>query len=208
MRLLDPTVRAGRITSGFEWRGSQNHRGAAIVREKPADYSHVLVSWRCKLSKEGMTVKMTMESGHIPRRRFVRNGLALGAGAAGVFTLAGCGSGGIGGIGGSRAEVSQEEAIAAEADVEANSAVAYTNVGTGDPEVLIRLADGEFVAYSAVCTHQGCTVEYEPDTRRLACPCHGGVFDPAHGAEVVSGPPPGPLPEVRIETRDGEIFQA
>lgn len=149
-----------------------------------------------------------MESGRISRQRFLRNGLVIGVSTAGVFTVAGCGSGGIGGIGGSRAEVSQEEAIAAEADVEANSAVPYTNAATGEPEVLIRLANGEFVAYSAVCTHQGCTVAYNTDTRKLACPCHGGVFDPANGAAVVSGPPPRPLPEVKTKSRDGEIFRA
>jgi Rieske Fe-S protein len=147
-----------------------------------------------------------MESGRISRARFVRNGLTLGVGAAGVFTLAGCG--GIGSIGDSRAEVSQGEAIASEGEVEAGSAVPYTNSGTGEPEVLVRLEDGTLVAYSAVCTHQGCTVAYEPESGNLACPCHGGVFDPANGAEVVSGPPPAPLAEVTIETRDGEIFRA
>jgi Rieske Fe-S protein len=155
---------------------------------------------------EASYTRVTMESRGISRRRFVRNGVVLGVGGTSVFTLAGCG--GIAGIGGSRAEVSQDEAIAAESEVEADSAVPYTNSGTGEPEVLVRLADGEFVAYSAVCTHQGCTVSYEPGSGNLACPCHGGVFDPANGAEVISGPPPRPLPEVPIETRDGEIFRA
>lgn len=72
----------------------------------------------------------------------------------------------------------------------------------------MRLSGGEFVAYSTVCTHEGCTVEYDPESRNLACPCHGGVFDPANGAEVVSGPPPRLLPEVRIERREGKIFRA
>lgn len=55
--------------------------------------------------------------------------------------------------------------------------VSYTNAETGQAEVLVRLADGRFAAYSAVCTHQGCTVAYKPDTRKLVCPCHGGTFD-------------------------------
>ena len=105
-------------------------------------------------------------------------------------------------------EVAPGEDIASEKGVEPNSAVLYANVSTGQPEVLVRLPDGEFVAYSAVCTHQGCTVAYQRQTQKLACPCHGGVFDPAEGAAVVSGPPPRPLPEVEIEVRSGKVFRA
>jgi Rieske Fe-S protein len=62
------------------------------------------------------------------------------------------------------------------------------------------------VAYSAVCTHQGCTVAYQDG--QLACPCHGSIFDPANGAAVVSGPAQRPLPEVPVEVRAGEVVQA
>jgi Rieske Fe-S protein len=73
--------------------------------------------------------------------------------------------------------------------------------------VLVRLQDEEFVAYSAVCTHQQCIGAYQPETQKLACPCHGGVYDPARGAAVEAGPPPAPLPEAEIEVRDGQVFK-
>jgi cytochrome b6-f complex iron-sulfur subunit len=62
------------------------------------------------------------------------------------------------------------------------------------------------VAYSAVCTHQGCTVAYQGG--ELACPCHGSVFDPANGAAVVAGPAPRPLPEIPVKVEGGEVVRA
>lgn len=151
----------------------------------------------------------------VSRKRFIRTGVVLGVGTVGIPLLAGCGDGRA-----SRSpeapaspyspdrEVAPGEAIASEEEVEPDSAVLYANTETGQPEVLVRLPDGEFVAYSAVCTHQGCTVAYRRQMQKLACPCHGGVFDPAEGAAVVSGPPRRPLPEVEIELRDGKVFRA
>lgn len=97
--------------------------------------------------------------------------------------------------------------IAAVSDVAPNSAVSYTNADNELPEVLVRLPEGRFVAYSAVCSHQGCTVAYRPQIRKLVCPCHGGVYDPARGGAVVSGPPPLPLAKVKVEVRNGKVFR-
>jgi len=154
-----------------------------------------------------------MSGRRISRERFIRAGVVLGIGSAGIPLLSGCGDGRAnpfapGGSASPDREVAPGKAIASEKGVEPDSAVLYTNAGTGQPEVLVRLPDGGFVAYSAVCTHQGCTVAYQRQTRRLACPCHGGAFDPADGAKVVSGPPPRPLPGVEIEVRDGKVFRA
>ena len=60
------------------------------------------------------------------------------------------------------------------------------------PAMLIHHEDGTWVALTAVCTHLGCTVQYEPQANRIHCACHGGVYDPYTGANV-SGPPPKPL---------------
>jgi len=79
-----------------------------------------------------------------------------------------------------------------------NSAAQYTDPGSGDPALLIRMPDGHFVAYDAVCTHAGCTVQYDPSQREIACPCHGAVFDPAHGAQVLAGPAPQPLATLHV----------
>jgi cytochrome b6-f complex iron-sulfur subunit len=95
-------------------------------------------------------------------------------------------------------------AIAQESEVAPGSAVKFKD--GGKDAVLIHLDDGDFVAYSAVCTHAGCTVAYK--NAQLACPCHGSIFDPANGAEVVSGPAQTPLPEIPIEVQNGEIVKA
>ena len=63
----------------------------------------------------------------------------------------------------------------------------------GDPAVIVKLADGSFVAYDAVCTHQGCTVEWDAADGVLLCPCHGAAFDPAARARVLQGPARQPL---------------
>jgi len=60
------------------------------------------------------------------------------------------------------------------------------------PAMLIHHVDGRWISLTAVCTHLGCTVQYEPQADRIHCACHGGVYDPYTGANV-SGPPPRPL---------------
>ena len=70
------------------------------------------------------------------------------------------------------------------------SALPFVDPTSGDPAILIRLADGQVVAFDAVCTHAGCTVEYDPPSGLLGCPCHGAVFDPSHNAAVLQGPAP------------------
>ena len=80
--------------------------------------------------------------------------------------------------------------IATLASLQPRTALPFTDPTSGDPAVLIRLADGSVVAFDAVCTHQGCTVQYDPPSGLLACPCHGAVFDPTHNADVLQGPAP------------------
>jgi Rieske Fe-S protein len=137
----------------------------------------------------------------ISRQRFIRLGAVAGLAVAGVAGSAACG----GSDGGKK--VARGQAIAKTTDLAPGSAVAFTDAGTGKPGVLVRLKDGGFVAYSAECTHQGCTVSYRAKGY-LACPCHGSVFDPVSSGQVVSGPADEPLPRLRIEVRDGRIFRA
>ncbi len=66
-----------------------------------------------------------------------------------------------------------------------------------------------FVAYSAICTHLGCTVLSELRSEAIFCPCHAGVYDPGRGAIVVSGPPPRPLPQLPLRfNTQGELEAA
>ncbi len=67
------------------------------------------------------------------------------------------------------------------------------------PAILIRTTDGEFRAFTAVCTHLSCTVQYKGDTSQLWCACHNGFYDMS--GQVVSGPPPRPLEEFKVNLR-------
>jgi thiosulfate dehydrogenase [quinone] large subunit len=68
----------------------------------------------------------------------------------------------------------------------------------GDPAVIVRLADGSYVCYDAVCTHEGCRVGWDARDSVLLCPCHGAAFDPADHGAVLAGPTNVPLPELPL----------
>jgi cytochrome b6-f complex iron-sulfur subunit len=53
-------------------------------------------------------------------------------------------------------------------------------------DVLVFNANGSFLAVSAVCTHQGCTVTYDLPANNIKCPCHGSMF--ANSGSVINGP--------------------
>lgn len=86
-------------------------------------------------------------------------------------------------------------------------AVTFDDPITGDPGVLLKLADGSIVAFDTVCTHAGCTVEYDRGSGYLRCPCHGATFDPAHDAQAIAGPTNQPLAAIpiHIDTASGRI---
>jgi cytochrome b6-f complex iron-sulfur subunit len=72
------------------------------------------------------------------------------------------------------------------------------------PFYVVRLDATRVLALSAVCTHVRCILGYEPARRTLVCPCHDGRFDLS--GNVLSGPPPRPLPSYPVSVRAGEIF--
>jgi len=76
------------------------------------------------------------------------------------------------------------------------------------PAVLCRLGTDKVAAYSRVCTHAGCLVDFDQQSGVLFCPCHGAEFDPSRGAQVIGGPAPVPLPAipVTIDHRTGEVL--
>ncbi len=156
-----------------------------------------------------------MDGRRFSRKQLLRVGAVIGAGSIGTAFLAGCRNGDSASAPTTAAErrgrvpetVPGQADIAAVSDVAPNSAVPYSNAESGLPEVLVRLSDGRFVGYSAVCSHRGCTVSYRPQIRKLVCPCHGGVYDPARGGVVVSGPLPLPLAKIKVEVRNGKVFR-
>jgi len=93
------------------------------------------------------------------------------------------------------------------AKLDRQGSIAFLVPSSGDPGVVLKLSNGTFVAYDAVCTHAGCTVEFDPAQQVLACPCHGAVFDPAHHGAVLGGPTDTPLTQlpIRVDAKTGVI---
>jgi thiosulfate dehydrogenase [quinone] large subunit len=93
------------------------------------------------------------------------------------------------------------------ANLQSQGFLNFQDPKSGDPAVAVSLSGGSVVAFDAVCTHAGCQVSYDTGQKLLACPCHGALFDPAHGAAVVGGPAPSPLPSIPIQVAsDGGLY--
>jgi nitrite reductase/ring-hydroxylating ferredoxin subunit len=78
---------------------------------------------------------------------------------------------------------------------------------SGSPAVLFRSKTGVY-AYSAVCTHEGCTVQYNSASKNLQCGCHGAVFDPEKDGTVLTGPTNKPLPKIKVAVEGAWIVEA
>jgi len=69
----------------------------------------------------------------------------------------------------------------------------------GKPCLVIRTQDGQVRAFSALCTHTDCTVEYLPSKSVIFCACHNGTYS-LEGRNI-SGPPPRPLEHYQVTLR-------
>jgi len=94
--------------------------------------------------------------------------------------------------------------IAAASEVPVGSVHLFNYPGPHDPCILVRTAEDRFYAYSQKCTHLSCAVYYAPDKGTLECPCHNGRFALEDG-RVLAGPPPRPLPRIRVERRGDDL---
>jgi Rieske Fe-S protein len=72
------------------------------------------------------------------------------------------------------------------------------------PVILIRTPADQLVAFSAVCTHLDCTVQFRSDLGVIWCACHNGKYDLT--GRNISGPPPRPLTPFRVVIQGGEVF--
>ncbi len=81
------------------------------------------------------------------------------------------------------------------------------SLSNGSPAVLFRTKNGVF-AYSAVCTHEGCTVSYKSSNKTLHCPCHGAEFDPFANGKAVQGPARDPLSTVKVRIEGNWVVLA
>ncbi|WP_162924307.1 ubiquinol-cytochrome c reductase iron-sulfur subunit [Rubrobacter indicoceani] len=171
-------------------------------------------------STTGSTGEPNPAGSGFTRGRFLGLGLALGAGASLVACSSETSGGSPGDSSGGSSATSEPSAPSTAQDGEAaSSGSSQTIVATsevpvgesfefeadGEPAVLVHRSENEFVAYSAVCTHQRCEVAYR--NRELVCPCHGSVFDVSSG-EPTTGPANSPLPTIGVEVQGDEVVRA
>lgn len=84
----------------------------------------------------------------------------------------------------------------------AGKSYAYFNHPNFGSSILLNDA-GKWRAFSAICTHAGCTVNFTGS--EIYCPCHGGYFSATNGS-VISGPPPTKLQEYDVITANNALY--
>jgi Rieske Fe-S protein len=146
-------------------------------------------------------------------RRGVLAGVSL-AGLAGAVSACGFGGGGDAGYGApaggapattaAAPPVSAPGASAGASGAAANALGATSEIPVGGGKVfssakvvVTQPTAGQFKGFSAICTHQQCTVDQVSDGT-IDCPCHGSQFSVKDGS-VVSGPASSPLPAAAIK---------
>ncbi|GAA4149098.1 ubiquinol-cytochrome c reductase iron-sulfur subunit [Leifsonia shinshuensis] len=138
------------------------------------------------------------ESAPLTRRTLVQLG-GVSAAGAGVLLLAACtpqGSGASTGDGSGNSGV----ATVSLSSIPVGGAVSASIGST--PIVVAQPSAGTVVAFSAVCTHQGCTVA--PQGKEFDCPCHGSRFDATTG-DVIQGPARTPLTKLKASVSGDKV---
>ena len=73
------------------------------------------------------------------------------------------------------------------------------------PVMVVNTEQGGLKAFSAICTHLGCIVEWDGERQIILCPCHDGRFNPVNGG-IISGPQPSPLAEFALSVEGDTIY--
>ncbi len=71
--------------------------------------------------------------------------------------------------------------------------------------IVVNTDQGGLKAFSAICTHLGCIVEWDAARQFILCPCHDGRFNALNGT-VISGPIPSPLAELTLTIEDDVVY--
>ena len=149
-----------------------------------------------------MSIESSRNGTTEPTRRLVLRGLA----AAGALGVAGLGLAACGGDNGRGTETVPSGAGPAGAPLARTDEIPVGGgkVFSDDKVVVTQPQQGTFVAFSAVCTHQGCTVSEVTDGT-INCPCHGSKFAVDDGS-VKAGPATRPLPRKQTKVEGEQII--
>ncbi|GGT78817.1 Rieske (2Fe-2S) protein [Actinomadura citrea] len=138
-----------------------------------------------------------------------RRGLLLGVGLAGVAGLAaacggesGDGGSGSGGSGDGSGGGGTGAALASVSEIPVGGGKVFEDAKV----VVCQPRQGEFTAFSATCTHRGCSVG-SVSGGTINCPCHGSKFKITDGS-VASPPADEPLAEKKVTVQGGKITLA
>jgi Rieske Fe-S protein len=134
------------------------------------------------------------------RRNVLTTGAAIAGAAVGTVALAACGSSSSD-AGTPAKPAAAGQTLAALADIPVGQSKS-AKTADGQDVLISRPTETTAAAFSAICTHQGCTVA--PAGAELKCPCHGSVFDALTGA-VKHGPAASPLPAVPVKVTNGQV---
>ena len=73
------------------------------------------------------------------------------------------------------------------------------------PVIIVNSEQRGLQAFSAICTHLACIVEWDHERQFILCPCHDGRFNALNGA-IISGPQPAPLPELALTVEGDAVY--
>ncbi|MGH9171524.1 MAG: Rieske 2Fe-2S domain-containing protein [Acidimicrobiales bacterium] len=95
--------------------------------------------------------------------------------------------------------------LAAASAVAVGGCAGFEDPFTSQPGYCVQPQAGKFLGFSAICTHQGCIVQFAKASEEFQCPCHGSRFSASTGA-VLQGPAVEALPSIDVKEVDGKLY--
>jgi len=150
----------------------------------------------------------------VTRRQFLKVSGAVAA-TAGVATVPGTAEAAT--AAGGRTTLPYPSVVVAKAGtLKVNTPRSFTYPDASSPCIVVKLGksvpggvgpDADIVAYSTLCTHMGCPVNYNADERTFKCPCHFSMFDAELSGQMICGQATENLPQVelRYNAKDGSV---
>lgn len=114
------------------------------------------------------------------------------------------------------AVAAQSTAIGKASSFTVGKPVDFTYPDASSPAIAIKLShpveggvgpNSDIIAYSRICVHKGCPVNYDSSREVFVCPCHYSVYDPSKTGEVVIGHATTKLPRITLhyDASSGDI---
>jgi len=90
-------------------------------------------------------------------------------------------------------------------DLAVGQSLEFTS-SAGISAILFRSSEDKVYALSRICTHEGCSVDFDMNQNRLICPCHGANYEATDGS-VISGPTTQALAKIKVAIKDDKIVE-